>query len=85
MGQLGDAPGRLLRLLVEGRYGLDALLTARIESLGANATLTTGERAMVWWAVPDLADWRAATLIWTGAGLLALWAATSRHRERRRA
>ena len=40
---------------------------------------------MVWWAVPDLADWRIATLLWTGAGLLALWAAASRHRERRRA
>jgi hypothetical protein len=84
-GWLADAPARLLRLLVEGRYGLDALLTARLESLGATATLTTGERAMIWWGVPELADWRTATLLWTGAGLLALWAAASRHRERRRA
>ncbi len=85
VGWLADAPGRLVRLLVEGRYGLDALLTARIESLGTPATLTTGERTMVWWAVPELADWRTATLLWTGVGLLALWAAASRHRERRRA
>ena len=84
-GWLDDAPGRLLRLLVESRYGLDALLTARIESLSNPATLTTGKRVMVWRAVPDLADWRTATLLWTGAGLLALWAAASRHRERRRA
>jgi hypothetical protein len=35
--------------------------------------------------VPELADWRTATLLWTGAGLLALWAAASRHGERRRA
>ena len=83
VGWLADAPGRLLRLLVEGRYGLDALLTARIESLSATATLTTGEPVRVWWGVPDLADWRTATLLWTGVGLLALWAAASRHRERR--
>jgi hypothetical protein len=85
VGWLADAPARALRLLVEGRYGLDALLTARLESLGTTAALTTGERVMVWWGVPDLADWRTATLLWTGAGLVALWAAASRHRERRRA
>jgi len=84
-GWLDDAPGRLLQLLVDGRYGLDALLTARIESLSNPASLTTGESTIVWWGVPDLADWRTATLLWTGAGLLALWAAASRHRERRRA
>ena len=79
------APERLLDLLVGSRYGLDAVLTARLESLGTHATLTTGEDAMVWWAVPDLADWRVATVLWSGIGLLALWAAASRHRERRRA
>jgi hypothetical protein len=82
---LDDAPGRLVRLLVEGRYGLDALLTARTESLSVPATLTTGARVMVWRAVPALADWGTALLLWTGAGLAALWAAASRHRERRRA
>ena len=84
-GWLEEAPERLLRPLIYGRYGLDALLTARIESLGSTATLTTGERVLVWWGVPELADWRTATLLWIGAGLLALWAAASRHRERRRA
>ena len=78
------APARLLDTLFESRYGLDAVLTARLESLGTHTTLTTGERVMVWWGVPDLGDWRTATLLWTGAGLLALWAAASRHRERRR-
>lgn len=85
VGWLADAPGGLLRLLVDGRYGLDALLTARIESSSNPVMLTTGERLMVWWEVPNLADWGTATLLWTGAGLLALWAAASRHRERRRA
>ncbi|HEX8904023.1 MAG TPA: hypothetical protein VF771_04235 [Longimicrobiaceae bacterium] len=85
VGWLDHAPGRLADLLFNSRYGVDALLTARIESLSATATLTTGERARVWSGAPDLADWRTATLLWTGAGLLALWAAASRHRERRRA
>ena len=68
------------------RYGLDALLTARTASLSTHVTpLTTGELVVVWRAVPELADWRTATLLWTGAGLVALWAAASRHRERRRA
>ncbi len=84
-GWLADVPGRVLRPLLDGRYGLDAVLTARTESLSTNATLTTGALVRVWSRVPELADWRTATLLWTGAGLLALWAAASRHRERRRA
>lgn len=83
-GWLADAPNRLLQLLVEGRNGLDALLTARTGTLSTTARLTTGERILVWRAVPDLADWRTATLLWTGAGVLALWLAASRHREQRR-
>jgi hypothetical protein len=81
---LNHAPGRLLELLFESRYGLDAVLTARIESLGTPVTLTTGEQTVVWLGVPALADWLVATLVWTGAGLLAVWAAASRHREGRR-
>jgi hypothetical protein len=81
---LNDAPGRLLSVIASGPYGLDAVLTARIESLSIRATLTTGESVAVWWEMPDLADWRTATLLWTVAGLLAVWAAASRHRERRR-
>jgi hypothetical protein len=85
MAWIDDLPRHALRVLIEGRYGVDALLTARTTSLSAAATLTTGEMAVVWSAVPDLGHWRVATLLWTGAGLLALWAAASRHRERRRA
>ena len=83
-GWLADFPSRQVHALVEGRYGLDAVLTARTATQSTTAFLTTGERVVVWWGVPDLADWRIATLLWTGAGLLALWAAASRHRERRR-
>jgi len=67
-----------------GRYGFDALLTARTESLHTEVTLTTGETVGVWRALPQLGTWALATLLWLAAGLLALWVAASRHRERRR-
>jgi hypothetical protein len=76
-------PGRLSKSVFDGRYGLDALLTARTGSLKTEATLTTGERVVVWRGLPNLGDWATATLLWSGAGLLALLAAASRHRERR--
>lgn len=82
---LADAPARAASQLVEGRYGLEALLTLRTWSLDYRATLTTGERIHAWSAIPDLAAWRIAALLWIGAGLLALCAAVYRHRERRRA
>jgi hypothetical protein len=75
---------RLLRWLVDGPYGVDALLTARTESLQVAVTLSTGESVVVWRALPDLCQWATATLLWIGAGLALLWAAASRHRERRR-
>ena len=81
---LSYGPGGVLDLLIQGRFGLDALLTARTGTLSTAVTLTTGERAMAWRGVPDLVDWRVATLLWSSIGLLALWAAVSRHRERRR-
>ncbi|HEV2146399.1 MAG TPA: hypothetical protein VGR37_03190 [Longimicrobiaceae bacterium] len=94
LGVIGDltrtkwlhaAPERAAELVLGGRYGMDALLTARTESLKIDVPLTTGERVVVWRGVPDLGEWALATLLWTGAGLIVLWAAASRHRERRRA
>jgi hypothetical protein len=75
---------RLLRWLVDGPYGVDALLTARTESLQVAVTLSTGESVVVWRALPDLCQWATATLLWIGGGMVLLWAAASRHRERRR-
>lgn len=75
----------LLAWLMRGPYGIDALLTARTESLQVSATLSTGETVVVWRALPDLGQWAAATFLWTVAGLVALVAAASRHRESRRA
>ena len=82
---LANAPKRLLEPIFYGPYGFDALLTARTESLHTEATLSTGETVGVWRELPDLGQWAAATLLWTSGSLAALWAAVSRHGERRRA
>jgi hypothetical protein len=74
-----------LRSVIRGPYGIDALFTARTETLQVSATLSTGETIVAWRALPDLGQWAIATLVWTAAGLAALVAAASRHRESRRA
>jgi hypothetical protein len=85
LADLGDnGIDRVLNAVVNGRYGIDALLTARTESLQVGAPLTTGDRVIVWWAFPDVEHWAIATLLWNGAGLVALVAAAARHREQRR-
>jgi hypothetical protein len=81
---LYNAPTRLLEPLLVGPYGLDTLLTARTVLLKIGTTLSTGEEVVVWRELPDVGQWAAATLLWTVAGLVSLWAAASRHRERRR-
>jgi hypothetical protein len=81
---LATVSQRLLESLFYGPYGVDALFTARTESLKTEAILSTGETVGVWRGLPDLGQWAMATLLWTGAGLVALWAAASRHRELRR-
>jgi hypothetical protein len=80
----GNALERLLDSLFEGPYGLDALLTAKTTSLNIETTLSTGDKVVVWRALPDVGHWATATLLWTAAGLVTLWAAASRHREGRR-
>ena len=78
-------PSRLLRTLYAGPYGLDRLLSAGTESAEVRVTLATGELVHAWRALPHPGQWAAATLLWTGVGLVLLWAAASRHRELRRA
>jgi hypothetical protein len=80
---LATAPVHLLQGVFDGRYGLDALLTARTGTLKTEATLATGERIIVWRALPDLGQWAAAMALWIGGGAIALLAAASRHREQR--
>ena len=81
---LGGVLEPLLNSLFEGRYGLDALLTARTTLLNHEAMLSTGEQVKVWRALPDVGQWATATVLWTGTGLVAVWAAASRYREGRR-
>jgi hypothetical protein len=52
---------------------------------GARAFFAAAQRFMtVWLNVPESAQWAITTFLWFGAGLAALWAAASRHRERKR-
>ncbi len=81
---LAQLPSRL-RPLYAGPYGIDTLLSARTESVEVRVTLSTGERVRAWRALPHLGQWATATLLWTGVGLVILWAAASRHRELRHA
>jgi len=78
-------PARFVQFVHEGPYGLDALFTARAETLHTVVTLSDGRTVGVWRGLPDVGQWAAATLLWIVAGLLTLWAAASRHRELRRA
>ncbi|MFL5529310.1 MAG: hypothetical protein ACJ791_08080 [Gemmatimonadaceae bacterium] len=75
--------GHFLQTLLEGRFGIDAVLSARAESLKTLATLTTGQTVTVWRGLPVISEWLAATLLWTGLGVAGLAAALFRHREHR--
>jgi hypothetical protein len=69
--------------LSEGRYGLDALLSGRTESMHTRVTSVHGVSTEVWRALPRVRDWIIATILWTSCGFAALLAALFRHRERR--
>jgi hypothetical protein len=75
---------RVLDTIIRGPYGIDAVLTARTESLQVSATLATGESVVVWRALPNLNQWAITTALWIGTGAVLLWIAASRHREHRR-
>jgi len=61
-----------LRWLIYGPYGIDTLLSS------------VNRGASRWGALPAFAQWAIPTFLSLGAGAAALWAAASRHRERRR-
>jgi hypothetical protein len=82
--QVNSSLERMLNQILRGPYGIDALLTARTESLQVSALLTTGQSVVVWRALPDLNQWAIATALWISTGGALLWIAASRHREHRR-
>lgn len=82
--QAAASVDRLLDAVLRGAYGIDALLSARTESLQVSAVLTTGESVVVWRALPSVSQWAAVTVLWLCAGAVLLWFAASRHREHRR-
>jgi len=75
--------GPITRAVMEGQYGLDAVLTARSESLHTQVALHSGKVVGVWRELPVLSDWIVATLLWTSLGVAGLCAALFRNRERR--
>lgn len=75
------APQRQLAALFYGPYGVDTLLTARSESLSTEVALSNGQTVGAWRGVPHVGQWAVATLMWIGAGLAALVAAVTRHRD----
>jgi hypothetical protein len=56
--------------------GIDTLRTSHFSSAADHA-------AAIWLTYPHLA-WTVTVILWIGSGLIAVWAAASRHRERRR-
>ena len=68
----------VLRSAVYGPYGLRTLLSL------SGFYPPVGDGRAAWQTIPDLARWATATFLWLGAGLIALWAAISRHGEHRR-
>lgn len=80
---LDAAVERIAESLFFGRYGIDALLTARTESLKTVVSLTDGQRVTVWRGLPVISEWITATVLWTGIAVAGLAAALTRHRERR--
>ena len=69
MGNLSEA--------LERKHGVQTLL-------GSSALYFAAEDAGAFWdTLPGLARWSIATSLLLGAGLIALWAATSRHKENR--
>ncbi len=73
----------ITRGVMYGRYGLDALLSGRNESLKTVVALTNGKTTSAWYAIPTVSDWIGGTLLWIGCGVIALMAALYRHREQR--
>jgi hypothetical protein len=70
LGSLSDA--------LEPRYGIDTLLGSRV------LFWATEDAWGTWRTLPALARWAITAVLGCGAGLAALWAAASRHRERKR-
>jgi hypothetical protein len=77
-------PMRVVSSIVLGTYGLDTLLAAATEAIRIDVTLSTGDVVPVWRKLPNVTEWATATFLWIVTGLALLWAAASRHRERRR-
>lgn len=67
-----------------GGAGMLYLLANGVDPDDVRTVLNSSELALHWLRLPPLARWAITTFLSLGAGLAALWAAASRHGERRR-
>ncbi len=65
-----------------GPYGVDAVVTGGVESHDHLVQLNPERRLRVLTELPSGRRWLGATLLWLGGGLVAVFAAASRHRGR---
>jgi hypothetical protein len=72
----------LLILLGFLERGLASTIDNMINASNVSAALA--DAWSVWQTLPEFAQWAIPAIFWLGAGLAALWAAASRHAERRR-
>ena len=90
IGQLANsprlifAPSVVASAFFHGEYGLAAMLTGSRDLLHVQRMIPGGETVLVSKALPTVARWGGATLLWGGIVAAALLAAIARHRERRR-
>jgi len=66
--------------VVDGRYGLSALVTGATSAV-ASVDLPTGESMPMFVGMPTLGRWVVAAGLWVGFGLVTLRLAALRHRD----
>jgi hypothetical protein len=79
---LEEALDRFLSTMIEGRYGLDFMLTGGEGSLSRDVRIPGEWPVYLWTSLPSAERWFLALLVWFGGALLALALAIRRHWER---
>lgn len=82
VGMLSDADVVWAESTIDVLAGsVDLLFLGGTDSVREWVTLQGGERVLAWSSLPSFRRWVWATAAALGSGVLAVWAATARHRE----